>query len=61
MKDKDKKKYEPKRNEPDDNVGTIYCGENTEEYNSLIEESNDMFPYVSPLPKLRPDPEPPII
>lgn len=53
-----KKKYIPE--EPEDNVGTIYCGEDTEEYNSIV-TANDMFPYQSPLPKYRREPEPPII
>ncbi len=55
-----KKKYNPIPKEPEDTVGTIYCGEGTEEYNNII-TANDMFPYQSPLPKYRREPEPPII
>lgn len=56
----DKKKYEPKRTEPDDSVDTIYCSEdNIRYYNSS--DKNDMFPYITPLPKSRRTPEPPII
>lgn len=56
----DRKKYEPKRNEPDDEVGTVYCNEDKVSYRDSTEH-NDMFPYISPLPKVRRTPEPPII
>lgn len=59
MSDK-KKKYEPVEKEPADTVETVYCGEGTEEYNNII-SGNDMLPYISPLPKIRRTPEPPII
>ena len=55
-----KKKYNPIPEEPEDNVGTIYCNEDLEEYNNAV-TANDMFPYQSPLPKYRREPEPPII
>lgn len=55
-----KKKSEPIKEDPEDVVGTIYCKEGTEEYNNII-NGNDMLPYVSPLPKIRRAPEPPII
>lgn len=55
-----KKPIFPGKQEPEDVVGTIYCGEDTEEYNNII-ENTDMFPYASPLPKYRRQPEPPII
>lgn len=56
----DKKKSVPRKEEPDDTVGTIYCGEDTEEYGNIV-NARDMFPYASPLPKYRREPEPPII
>lgn len=56
----DRKKYEPKRPEPEDDVGTIYCNEDKVSYLDSIER-NDMFPYITPLPKARRTPEPPII
>ncbi len=49
-----------KKTEPDDTVGTIYCGENSEEYNNIM-SSNDALPYMSPLPPYRRKPDPPII
>ena len=55
-----KKKYNPIPEEPEDNVGTIYCNDDLEEYNNAG-TANDMFPYQSPLPKYRREPEPPII
>lgn len=55
-----KKKYNPIEEEPEDTVGTVYCGEGTEEYNNIMNGS-DMLPYISPLPKLRKTPDPPII
>jgi hypothetical protein len=60
MFDKEKRKFPLKKNEPDDIVGTVYCNENSEEYDNII-ENTDMFPYISPLPKYRRTPEPPII
>lgn len=54
-----KKKYNPYHEQPDDTVGTIYCKENTEEYDNILK--NDMLPYISPLPQQRRTPEPPII
>lgn len=55
-----KKKFIPTKKEPDDTVDTIYCSEGANEFNNTIDR-NDMFPYVSPLPKIRRTPEPPII
>ena len=55
-----KKKYNPIPEEPEDNVGTIYCNDDLEEFNISV-TANDMFPYQSPLPKYRREPEPPII
>ena len=52
--------YPPKKTEPDDTVGTIYCGENSEEYNNIM-SSNDALPSMSPLPPYRRKPDPPII
>ncbi len=54
-----KKKFFPLREDPDDSVGTIYCGENTPEFRNIVNE--DAYPYQSPLPQRRPRPEPPII
>ena len=56
----DKKKFTPFIPEPDDTVDTIYCKENSEEYKNIV-NNEDMFPYISPLPKYRREPEPPII
>lgn len=58
MNDK-RKKFDPIKREPEDNVGTVYCGEDTEEYNNILSE--DIFPYSQPLPRYRNRPEPPII
>ena len=55
-----KKKYEPIKEDPEDTVGTIYCGENSAEYSNIMSRE-DVFPYQSPLPKYRRTPEPPII
>ena len=55
----DKKKFSPKPKIPDDTVDTIYCSETSEEFKNI--SKMDMFPYQSPLPKYRRDPEPPII
>lgn len=55
-----KKKYNPVREDPEDTVGTIYCGEDSPEYNNIM-SMEDVFPYQSPLPKSRREPEPPII
>lgn len=58
MSDK-QKKFNPIKKQPDDTVDTVYCND---VYNSVnILNGNDMLPYVSPLPKIRPNPEPPII
>ncbi len=55
----DKKKFIPGIKEPDDTVDTIYCSEKSDEYQNILK--NDVFPYLSPLPKYRREPEPPII
>ncbi len=55
----DKKKFSPRPIEPDDTVDTIYCNEHNDEYNNIMK--NDCLPYLSPLPKFRREPEPPII
>lgn len=55
----DKKKNIPVKEEPNDIIDTIYCSEHSDEYKSMLQ--NDIFPYLSPLPKYRRDPEPPII
>lgn len=55
----DKKKFIPIPLEPDDTVDTIYCSETSDEYRNIMK--NDVFPYMSPLPKYRREPEPPII
>lgn len=55
----DKKKKIPVIKEPDDTVDTVYCSEQSDEYRNIMK--NDVFPYLSPLPKYRRDPEPPII
>ena len=59
MNDK-KKKYNPVREDPEDTVGTIYCGEDSPEYNNIM-NTQDVFPYQSPLPRFRREPAPPII
>lgn len=59
MSDK-KKKYDPIREDPEDTVGTVYCGEGSPEYNNIISHE-DVFPYQTPIPKYRRTPEPPII
>ncbi len=55
----DKKKFTPRPKEPDDTVDTIYCSEQSDEYSNILK--NDVLPYLSPLPKYRREPEPPII
>ncbi len=55
----DKKKFVPRPKIPDDTVDTVYCSESSAEYKSI--SRTDMFPYQSPLPKYRREPEPPII
>ena len=54
-----KKKFIPKPTEPDDSVDTIYCSEISDEFRNI--SRTDMFPYASPMPKYRREPEPPII
>lgn len=55
-----KKKYSPKIPTPDDNADTIYCGENSDEYNNYL-NAEDVFPYNDPMPTPRRRPDPPII
>ena len=55
-----KKKFDPIRPEPDDTVDTIYCSENSIEYDNIMSRE-DVFPYQNPLPRIRRTPEPPII
>ncbi len=55
----DKKKFTPRPKEPDDTVDTIYCSEQSDEYSNIMK--TDYLPYLSPLPKYRREPEPPII
>jgi hypothetical protein len=56
----DKKKFDPIKKQPDDAVDTIYCSENSIDYTNILNRE-DVFPYQSPLPKIRRTPEPPII
>lgn len=56
----DKKKFDPIKKQPDDAVDTIYCSENSIDYTNIMNRE-DVFPYQSPLPKIRRTPEPPII
>lgn len=57
---KKEKVFPPKKEQPDDAVGTVYCDENSEEF-SNISASQDSLPYMSPLPPYRRKPDPPII
>ncbi|MBO5911951.1 MAG: hypothetical protein J6Q76_00575 [Clostridia bacterium] len=56
----DKKKFDPIKKQPEDAVDTIYCSENSIDYTNILNRE-DVFPYQSPLPKIRRTPEPPII